>query len=38
MLKEISQIPYKDRPWGTSIAQGAIWTKRKLGLGVPKNG
>lgn len=38
MLKRISEIPYKERPWGTTAVQAIIGSKRKLGLGVPKNG
>ena len=37
MLDEISKIPYKDRPWGTTAVQAIIKGKRKLGLGVSKN-
>ena len=42
MLKRISEIPFKDRPWGTTAVQALIAGKRKFGLGVkkkkPKNG
>ena len=38
MLDEIAKIPYKDRPWGTTVVQATIAGKRKLGLGNPKNG
>ena len=34
MLDEISKIPYKDRPWGTTAVQGLIKAKRKLGSGL----
>ena len=34
MLKQISNIPYMKRPWGTTAVQGAIMAKKKLGLGV----
>ena len=37
MLQRISEIPYRERPWGTSLAQAAIATKKKLGLGASKN-
>ena len=37
MLQRISEIPYRERPWGTSLAQAAISTKKKLGLGASKN-
>ena len=33
MLDEISQIPYKDRPWGTTAVQAMISGKRNLALG-----
>ena len=32
MLKRISDIPYWQRPWGTSIAQAAIYLKVKKHL------
>jgi len=42
MLKRISKIPFKDRPWGTTGVQALIASKRKIGLGIkkkkPKNG
>ena len=42
MLKRISEIPFKDRPWGTTAVQALIAGKKKIGLGVkkkkPKNG
>ena len=40
MLDDITKIPYKDRPWGTSMAQAMIAGKKKLGVGIkkPKNG
>ena len=34
MLDEISKIPYKDRPWGTTAVQDIIKAKRKLGSGL----
>ena len=34
MLDEISKIPYKDRPWGTTAVQAFIKGKRKLGFGL----
>ena len=37
MLQRISEIPYRERPWGTTLAQAAISTKKKLGLGASKN-
>ena len=37
MLQRISEIPYRERPWGTSLAQAAIATKKKLGVGASKN-
>ena len=36
MLKRIKEIPYKERPWGTTGVQALIGAKRKLGLGVKK--
>ena len=36
MLKRISEIPFKDRPWGTTAVQALIAGKRKFGLGVKK--
>ena len=36
MLKRISKIPYKNRPWGTTAVQGLIAGKKKFGLGVKK--
>ncbi|KAL9957015.1 hypothetical protein ACROYT_G038593 [Oculina patagonica] len=33
MLKRISKIPFKDRPWGTTGVQALIASKRKIGLG-----
>ena len=30
MLDEISKIPYKDRPWGTTAVQGIIKVKENL--------
>ena len=34
MVKEIDDIPYKNRPWGTYAIKQIINTKQKLGLGV----
>ena len=34
MVKEIDDIPYKERPWGTFIIKQIIDEKQKLGLGV----
>ena len=34
MVKEIDDIPYKDRPWGTYAIKQIINTKQKLGLGI----
>ena len=34
MVKEIDNIPYKERPWGTYAIKQIINTKQKLGLGV----
>ena len=34
MVKEIDNIPYKDKPWGTFVIKQIINTKQKLGLGV----
>ncbi|KAL9986004.1 hypothetical protein ACROYT_G000057 [Oculina patagonica] len=36
MLKRISKIPFKDRPWGTTGVQALIASKRKIGLGIKK--
>ena len=33
MVKEIDDIPYKDRPWGTAMVRSIINTKQRLGLG-----
>ena len=33
MIKEIDDIPYKDRPWGTYAIKQIINTKQKLGMG-----
>ena len=33
MLKRMSKIPYKDRPWGTTAVQALIAGKKKAGLG-----
>ena len=33
MVKEIDNIPFKDRPWGTFAIKQIINTKQKLGLG-----
>ena len=34
MVKEIDNIPFKERPWGTFAIKQIINTKQKLGLGV----
>ena len=34
MVKEIDNIPYKEKPWGTFVIKQIINTKQKLGLGV----
>ena len=34
MVKEIDNIPYKERPWGTYAIKQIINTNQKLGLGV----
>ena len=34
MVKEIDDIPHKERPWGTYTIKQIISTKQKLGLGV----
>ena len=34
MVKEIDDLPYKDKPWGTYAIKQIINTKQKLGLGV----
>ena len=34
MLKEIDNVPYKDRPFGTFAIKQIINTKQKLGLGI----
>ena len=36
MLKRISEIPFKDRPWGTATAQALILGKRKVGIDIKK--
>ena len=36
MLKSISEIPYMERPWGTTAVQAMIKGKKTLGLGVKK--
>ena len=33
MVKEIDNIPYKEKPWGTFAIKQIINTKQKLGLG-----
>ena len=33
MVKEIDNIPYKDRRWGTAMVRSIINTKQKLGMG-----
>ena len=37
MVKEIDNIPYKDRPWGTFAIKQIINTKQKLGMGNNNN-
>ena len=34
MVKEIDNVPYKDRPYGTFAIRQIINTKQKLGLGI----
>ena len=34
MLDDISKIPYKNRPWGSTAVQAMIAGKKKLGVGV----
>ena len=36
MLKRISEIPFKNRPWGTAGVQALIASKRKVGMGIKK--
>ena len=36
MLKRISEIPYMERPWGTTAVQAMIKGKKTLGLGFKK--
>ena len=38
MEDSIKAIPFGQRPWFATLTMYAIKTKRKLGLGVPKNG
>ena len=33
MVKEIDNVPYKDRPLGTSLIRSIINSKQKLGMG-----
>ena len=33
MFKEIDNVSYKDRPWGTFVIKQIINTKQKLGMG-----
>ena len=33
MIKEIDNIPYKEKPWGTFAIKQIINTKQKLGMG-----
>ena len=33
MIKEIDNIPFKERPWGTAMIRSIINTKQKLGMG-----
>lgn len=37
MFKRISEIPYIQRPWGTTAVQAMIAGKRKLGIGVKQS-
>ena len=37
MVKEIDDLPYKDRPWGTYAIKQIINTKQKLGMGNNSN-
>ena len=37
MVKEIDDIPFKEKPWGTAVIRSIINTKQKLGLGVENN-
>ena len=34
MVKEIDDIPFKEKPWGTFAIKQIINTKQKLGLGI----
>ena len=34
MVKEIDNVPYKDRPLGTSLIRSIINSKQKLGMGI----
>ena len=33
MVKEIDNVPYKEKPWGTAVIRSIINTKQKLGMG-----
>ena len=33
MVKEIDNVPYKEKPWGTAMIRSIINTKQKLGMG-----
>ena len=33
MVKEIDNIPFKEKPWGTAMIRSIINIKRKLGMG-----
>ena len=33
MVKEIDNVPYKEKPWGTAMNRSIINTKQKLGMG-----
>ena len=33
MVKEIDNVPYKEKPWGTFAIKQIINTKQKLGMG-----
>ena len=37
MIKEIDNIPFNEKPWGTFAIKQIINTKQKLGLGVNEN-
>ena len=33
MVKEIDNVPYKERPWGTAMIRSIINTKQRFGMG-----